>query len=207
MIYNVYGGTMKKVITIIMILLCFCIITFVVFTKADNNVLTKEEALHLGEEKYLKFLWMVDGAFNSERLNGDFLVNNKRLSDEDKVFTCKYKNNKTSECVGNNFEVEFKKLFSNNINYERVYSDGTIYDWITFKNGDYYFNNLNTCNIKRMELNHSLKVIKIDDKMIIYEVSMNKYSKRDFILIYEDGKWKINTAFYHDLCGMKYFIY
>ena len=172
---------------------------FVILTKASDNVINNREALKIGEDKYLKFLWMVDGAFNKE----EFVVNNKKLNKEEKVFTCKYKNN---ECISNNFESEFKKLFASNITYEKVYSDGISYSWFNYKNGNYYFNNINSCNVNRMSLNQEIKVIKIEDKKIVYEITIDN-RKRDFILVYEDNDWKISTAFYHDLCGMKYFIY
>ena len=190
---------MKKLFTPIIILISLFIILFVLFIKADGIFLTIEEATIIGEEKYLKFLWMVDGAFNSERLKEDFLVNDKKLTNEDKVFTCKYINKK--ECVGNNFEIEFNKLFSKKIDYEKVYSDGAIYTWITNKDNKYIFNNLNTCNINRMNKEQVLKVLDIENNKVIYEVN-----NRKFILIYEDNEWKIDTAYYHDLCGMKYYI-
>ena len=196
MIYNYIGDFMKK---LLLSIICLIIIIFLVIVKANDDVIDKEEAIKIGEDKYLKYLWMVDGAFNKE----EFTVNNIKLNNEDKVFTCKCQNN---ECIGNNFESEFKKLFESNITYEKVYSDGISYSWINYKNGKYYFNNINTCNVNRMSLNQELKVTKIEDKKIVYEITIDN-RKRDFVLIYEDNDWKINTAFYHDLCGMKYFIY
>lgn len=190
---------MKRLFTPIIILIILFITIFVLFINTNGIILTIEEATIIGEEKYLKFLWMVDGAFNSERLKKDFLVNDKKLTNEDKVFTCKYINK--IECVGNNFESEFNKLFSKKIDYKKVYSDGAIYKWITNKDGKYIFNNLNTCSINRMDINQELKVIKIFNNRVIYEVNNKK-----FILIYEDNEWKIDTAFYHDLCSMKYYI-
>jgi hypothetical protein len=186
---------MKKQGLLIIVLMFLSVIMFLLFTKAANN----DDLLKLCEEKYLNFLWMVDGAFNK----AEFVVNNKKLNSKDKVFTCKYQNN---ECIGNNFESEFKKLFARNITYEKVYSDGISYSWINYKNGKYYFNNINTCNVNRMSLNQKLDVTKIEDKKIVYEITIDN-RKRDFVLIYEEDDWKINTAFYHDLCGMKYFIY
>ena len=187
------------------------IVFFVQYIKADNIVLTKEKALHLGEEKYLMFLWMVDGAFNSERFKEDFTVNGKKLSDNNKLFTCKYKNKKSSECIGNNFESEFKKLFSSRIDYEKVYSDKKIYSWMSFENGKYLFNSLATCNINRMNTNQELKVMNISDTRITYEVlfkdnQISHILKREFVLVLEDDEWKVSRAFYHDLCGMRYTI-
>lgn len=203
---------MKRMIIFIVLLTSIVVLISVIIIKADNEVLTKEKALSLGEEKYLKFLWMVDGAFNNERLNEEFTVNDKKLSNDEKIFTCKYKNNKSIECIGNNFDKEFNKLFLRKINYQKVYSDGLLYSWITIKDGQYVFNNLNSCNINRMGVNHKLTVMNIDDKKIIYEVlftnrQTNKIIKRDFVLELEDNEWKISSAFYYDLCGMRYTIY
>lgn len=176
-----------------------------------NKVLSSSEALALGIDKYLKFLWMVDGAFNDERLNEEFVVNNKRLNEEDKIFTCEYKNTKSKECIGNNFETEFRKLFSKNINYEKVYTDQTIYSWISYKNEKYIFENLNNCNVDRMGINHNIKVVNIKNDKIIYEILFeNRQShlinKKYFKLVNEDNEWKIGSAFYYDLCGMRYTI-
>lgn len=203
---------MKKLFVPITILFAIAIISFVIITKASDNTLTKDKALYIGEEKYLTFLWMVDGAFNSSKFNEDYSVNGKSISKEKQIFTCKYLNKKAKECVGNNFESEFRKLFSKKIRYEKVYSDGAIYSWITIKNNKYMFNNADTCNINRMGIKHNLKVSSINPDRIVYEVSFenrqtNKINKRDFILIKEDYEWKISSAFYYDLCGMKYYIY
>ena len=200
---------MKKVFIPIVFLISLSIILFVVFTKANAKLLSSNEALNIGEEKYLKFLWMVDGAFNNDRLKEEFTVNDKKLSNDDKVFVCKYK--KKNECIGNNFESEFSKLFSKNIDYSKVYSDGVTYSWISIKDGEYIFNNLNSCSINRMGINHILKVKKILSDKIIYEVEFtnrgaNQEMKRSFELILEDNEWKINYAFYYDLCGMWYTI-
>ncbi len=202
---------MKKVFIPIVFLISMSIVTFIIFTEAKKGVITNEKALELGEEKYLKFLWMVDGAFNSERLNEDFLVNDKRLSNEDKVFTCKYKHKNDVECVGNNFEKEFKKLFSKDINYKNVYSDGLDHTWYEYRDGNYIFSNLNSCGVNRMGINQQIKVINITNDKIMYQVNFkddmtNKEITRNFSLILEDDEWKINMAYYYDLCGMKYYI-
>ena len=200
---------MKRMVIIIITIVSLLIITLAVYIKFDINTMTYDEIVKLGEEKYLKFLWMVDGAFNDARLKEELLVNGKKLSEEDKVFTCEYENK--TECVGNNFESEFKKLFKSSINYMKVYSDSKVYSWLSIKNDKYIFNNLNTCNISRMGINHELKVKMIYYDKIIYEVSFsnrrtNQTTERNFILILEDNEWKIDTAYYHDLCDMNYTI-
>ena len=68
MIYNIFVIIMKKIFIPSIILILLGIIMFVIFTKADNIILSKEEALKIGEEKYLKFLWMVDGVFNTDEV-------------------------------------------------------------------------------------------------------------------------------------------
>ena len=199
---------MKKLFIPIVFLNSLLILSFA----NPNIVLTNNEALHIGVDKYLKFLWMVDGAFNSERLKEDFIVNGEKIKEDSKLFTCKYKKSNSKECIGNNFEKEFNKLFSKNISYQKVYTDEAIYSWILYKDEKYIFKNLNNCSTNRMGLNHSIKVIDNNKDKIIYEVMFeNKAShlinKKDFTLIKEDNDWKISTAFYYDLCGMHYTIY
>ena len=211
MIYNYIGDYMKKVVVPILFLVSLSIILFVVFTKANINNIPDDEAIKIGEEKYLKFLWMVDGAFNSERYNGDFTVNGKSLDNKDKIFTCTYQKKNNNECIGNNFEEEFNSLFSSNIHYDTVYGDGNVYIWYEYKDGKYIFNNLNNCSINRMDLNHKLEIEKIKENELIFIVNfnnseLNSINNKRFILIKEDDDWKISKAFYYDLCDMKYYI-
>ena len=189
----------------IIFLISLSIMSFVTSTIAKNTLLTFEDAIKIGEEKYLRFLWIVDGAFNSERYNEDFTVNGKVLDKEEILFTCQYKDKKSNECVGNSFPEEFRNLFSERISYDDVYSDGITYSWYTYQDDKYIFNNSSNCSVKRMSFDHKLKVIKIKKDMIIYEVSFdnNKYIK-DFVLVKEDKEWKISKAFYHDLCELRY---
>ena len=200
---------MKKVFVPIISLIISSILSYVVFT--NTNLLSENKALDIGEEKYLEFLWIVDGAFNSERFDSDYLVNGKSLSNDNKTFTCKYKNKNDKECLGNNLDIMFKSLFSNKITYDNVYSDGAIYTWYYFDNGKFIFNNLDNCQINRMPLNQEIKIIKIESDKITYQVSYeNSKSKeknyQDFILILENNEWKIVKAYYHDLCEMDYHI-
>ena len=200
---------MKKIIVPIVFLVCLSTVSFIIFIKADD-LISNEEAIKIGEEKYMKFLWLVDGAFNNERMNGEFIVNGKKMNNKDKVFTCKYQKNNI-ECVGNNFEKEFSNLFSNNIRYDNVYSDGNIYSWYKYQNNKYVFNNLNNCNINRMGLNHKLNVDMISKDELIYDIvfidnQIEHVNKKKFILVLENNEWKISKAYYHDLCGMNYYI-
>lgn len=197
---------MKRVFIPLLVIISLSVVSYI----KPNEVLSSSEALDLGIDKYLKFLWIVDGAFNNEKLNEEFLVNNKKLKEEDKIFTCKY-SIKSKECIGNNFEIEFKKLFSKNISYEEVYTDGAIYSWISYKDGKYMFNNLDNCNINRMGINHNIEVVDIKSNRIIYKVSFENrrshlINKRKFELVKENNEWKISEAFYYDLCSMRYAI-
>ena len=170
--------------------------------------MSNEEALSLGEEYYLKFLWMVDGAFNPDK--EDFIVNGKTIKDEDKVFSCKL-NKKDNTCMGNNFEEEFNKTFANNINYDDVYSDGKIYTWYTYKDGKYIFNDLNNCSIDRMPINQEIKVNDITRDNLVFKVTMKdassiKEKNYTFSLVLEKNGWRINKAYYRDICGLDYYI-
>ena len=200
---------MKRVFIPVLFLIGLSIVSFI---KPNEEILEYNDALKIGINRYLKFLWMVDGAFNNERYNEEYVVNGNKMSDDDKIFTCKYKNRKRKECVGENFEQEFENLFSKNINYESVYGDQAIYSWVTYDKGKYIFKNLNSCNIDRMGINHHIEVTNIKSDVITYEVSFEgrqsgKVNKRKFILNLENNEWKIRRAFYHDLCGMRYVVY
>ena len=54
------------VVVVGLVLLCS---KFFRLNRSVGNVEDKNEALSIGENKYLEFLWMVDGAFNYERYN------------------------------------------------------------------------------------------------------------------------------------------
>ena len=194
---------MKKVTIQLCFLISLGVMSFVLMTTAKGTMLTNEQALLLGESKYLKFLWIVDGAFNNERFNEDFIVNGKKLDNKDIVFTCKY--NKTNVCIGNNFKEEFNNLFSKNIKYDDVYSDGITYSWYRYEDNKDIFNNMDSCNVNRMNLEHSLKVIKINKDVVFYEVSFDDSKHvKEFNLVLEGNEWKISKAFYHDLCELRY---
>lgn len=194
---------MKRVVIIPVI--SIIVMSFVHLVSADP-LLSASEALAIGENAYLKFLWMVDGAFNDQRFNYSFKVNNKMLGKEDKKFKCKYTN--LINCVSNNFEKEFDILFASKVDYDEVYGDGVLHTWYEKKNNEYIFKNINTCNYQRMSENHKLSVLKIERGKITYKITFdnNNYIKREkiFVINYEDGKWKIARAYYHDLCGIDY---
>ena len=194
---------MKKILLILLVI----VLGFIGILYYNRKpILNRDEAMILGEEKYLTFLWMVDGAFNDEKLGYSIKVNNHELKDENKSFKCVYQNDKKS-CISKNLEEEFKKIFSSSITYKDVYSDGVSNSWYERKNNKDIFINLDTCNIKRMSQEQMIDVDKIEPGRITYVVYFNK-NDRDhnklFILVYEDGDWKISSAYYHDLCGMDY---
>ena len=49
----------------------------------------KDDALSIGEQKYLEFLWLVDGAFNDAKYKETIAVNDITIQDENKKFSCK----------------------------------------------------------------------------------------------------------------------
>ena len=202
---------MKKQGLLIMFILCLSIISFLFIIKASDTKLNNRDLLSIGEEKYLKFLWMVDGAFNNQMLKEEFTVNGKKINNKDLKFSCNYKKNNKNTCEGNNFLEEFYNLFSSSIKYDHVYGDGLTYSWIKNDNNKFYFTNPNDCNIKRMGLNHILSIKEITDNELVFNVnydnSIYKHTYNcDFVLIYENNDWKIKEAYYYDLCGMEYHI-
>ena len=198
---------MKKIIILIISSIFIATILYVVFTKADYVQLTKDEALEIGEEKYLEFLWMVDGAFNDSKFDEEFTVNDKKLSDDKKIFTC-VKNKKDNSCIGNNFEKEFERIFSANLNYQQVYGDGISYTWIKYENGKYIFTNIDSCSTIRMNTKQLIRINDINSNQLSFDVSSkdsNDLEKvRSFILVKENNEWKVSRAYYHDICEMDY---
>ncbi len=186
----------------------FIIVTYIISIFVFNNKMNDTDAIKIGEEKYLEFLWVVDGAFNNDL--GGFKVNGKELAKEKKTFTCKY-DKKTNNCIGEGFEDSFKNLFANHLSYDNVYSDGKIYTWYSYEKEKYKFDINHNCSIDRMPLNQELVLEKIEKdtltyKVIFQEENKTKESKNTFELIKENNKWKINKAYYHDLCGLDYYI-
>ena len=196
-----------KRIPIIIISITLSILVFVIFTKATSSM-TEKEALELGEEKYLEFLWMVDGVFNNNQ-EDDFIVNGKVLKSDSKKFTCTYKNKNDDICIGNNFIEEFKRIFSSNLSYDDVYGDGND-PWIKYENGKYVFSYINNCSTSRMSLEQNIKLDSISNNKLTFNVTSlndtNKTKTKQFILIREDNDWKISKAYYHDICEMNYYI-
>ena len=202
---------MKREGILILVVMYLSILFFMIFTKAGNSNLSNDETLKIGEEKYLKFLWMVDGAFNEERIGGEFIVNGKTLNKDKKIFTCKYSKKDNKTCVGNNFQEEFNNLFASNIKYDHVYSDKMTFSWYKYKDGKYYFTNPNNCNIKRMSLEQKITVQEILDDKVIYNIvyendDYNRMNYLYFVLVNEENDWKISEAYYYDLCEMYYHI-
>lgn len=203
----------KRKLGIILIIVLFLSIGLIVFNlyHGTPTLITDEEALKIGEEKYQQFLWIIDGVFNSSRYKENYFVNGKEIQEENKLIVCKYLNKKS--CVVDNFEKEFASLFARSIRIDNVYGDGLSFRWYEENNHHYTFTNMNTCSISRMGLYHKLEVVEIKDDKIVYQVSFNdvinndeRLLKKKFILIQEDNNWKISKAYYHDLCHMDYFI-
>ena len=191
----------SKIVILLIVFLIIVSIFLLSFFHHDNPLM-------IGEEKYLEFLWMVDGAFNNERYQESFKVNGREISKESKSFYCAYKDNNNT-CLGYNFEKSFANLFASNITYDMVYSDEKTFSWYKMIDNNYYFTNLTSCSIDRMSLNQTMKVMDVTNKKMTYVISyhegINEY-ERKFVLIKEDRKWKISEAYYHDLCHMDYYI-
>ena len=201
---------MQKQNMLILVLLFISIIVYIVYTKASASNISEEYAIKIGEEKYLKFLWIVDGAFNEERMGGEYSVNGKKLDKSDKSFSWKKKKKNKDTCVNKNFYEEFRKLFTNNIRYDYVYGDGMTYSWIKYENDKYYFTNPNNCSTNRMGLEHKLTIREIHDDKIVYNVTYDSHHNHpysnEFVLINDKDEWKISEATYYDLCEMEYHI-
>lgn len=181
------------------------IIIYVLF----NPLLDYEEALLVGEEKYLDFLWMVDGAFNEEKYHESFSVNGKTKVNS--KFTCKYSLKNKNLCISENFLDSFENLFSSKIHHDTVYGDGTSYGWYDEKSGKYIFNNANSCSSGRMPIKHRLEPLQIERNKITYIVSFEeddlhtpRTMEKIFILKRENRVWKVAFAYYHDPCYMDY---
>ena len=121
----------------------------------------------------------------------------------------KNKNDKT--CIGNNFEEVFHNLFASSITYNDVYSDDSENGWLKYEKGKYLFTNINTCNVRRMNLNQTIKIFKIEKDKLLFDVLMEdsdyqNNQSREFVLVKENNLWKISRAYYEDLCEIKYSI-
>ena len=200
---------MKKLYVGILIIMLLSALSFTILTSADKSLLSKDEALIVGEEKYLTFLWMVDGAFNDKRYEYSFMVNGKELGDDKKIFTCDYPKNNKKTCLSKNFESSFHKVFASNVTYDDVYSDKVSFSWYEKKDNEYKFTNMNSCNAYRMGKEHNLNVISIAKRKLFFRVTFkddrnNRVFDKMFILNYEDNDWKVSKAYYHDPCYMDY---
>lgn len=204
---------MKKTLLFIGILIFLSCISYIIFVEAIP-FLDYDEALLVGEEKYLEFLWLVDGAFDTKEQ--PYIVNGKELKEENKTFKCIYKNNKKS-CIAKNFKETFDNLFSHTISYEKVYSDGVSFSRMNKKEDDYIFTVINTCNISEMPKIQTLEVINIERGKVEYRISFEENMKsgnksltrnynKKFVLVYENKLWKISKAYYHDYCDLDYYI-
>ncbi len=209
----------KKVLLIILVVVIVILAIFLLTRKGENGgsiIFDKDDTLAIGEKKYLQFLWLVDGAFNNERYKEEFTINNRKMSDSNKKFTCSYGESK-KKCVASNFEEEFKDLFSSKITYNKVYGDGQAFYWYEKLDNKFYFTNVNSCNASRMNTKQEMKLKEETSDKIVYTISFsddvksgiykgeNKF-ERNFVLVKEDGKWKVSEAYYHDPCYMDYYI-
>lgn len=213
-------------IIIIVLIIIVALILFLTNKKSDNNqgngsgdegtpfVPDSDNALSLGEGKYLEFLWIVDGAFNDSRFKESIKVNGKVMNDSDKKFVCNYEEG-SDECLSKNFEEAFASVFASNLKYDDIYGDGLAYRWYTKAGDDYFFKNINTCNGERMSTDQKLELVEETKDKITYKVSYTDKiafgifkgdhpTEKDFVLVKEGSNWKVSSAFYHDPCYQSY---
>ena len=209
----------KKHIILFAIFICLSIIIILMCKTSSNNnnteyVRDNKDAISIGEMRYLEFLWMVDGAFNYERYdNKDFTINGKKL-EKKPDFRCIYdKNMKT--CQATNFENSFNKVFASNIDMNKVYGDGAVIKWYEKNDNGYTFSNINNCDAMRMNLNQQLKVVETTKTKNTYQVTYDEeltsgpykgkyHYEKEFVLVKENGDWKVSKAYFHDPCYMEY---
>lgn len=210
----------NKMIYIILAIISVIVLFVYLFTgdkpiiSTGFRLLSDEEAVSVGTKKYLEFLWMVDGAFNDSRYEGRIKVNNQEFDESTAIFVCKY--DKAKEwCKGEKFEEAFRKVFSSDITYNDVYGDGLAVYWYEKRGDGYFFQNSNGCNIERMSLDQTLELIEKEKNQLTFKISyvdnvkagafQGEHKKvRDFVLIKENGEWKVSKAYYHDLCFQDY---
>lgn len=175
-------------------------------------LLTEEEALDVGVNKYLAFLWIVDGIFNTDD-NFTYVVNGKELTDENKIISCRNDITKDKKCIIDDFETSFKNLFAHNIDYQKVTGDDMSSISVSIKDNQYTFKNISLCNEYHMGRLHHLKIESIERNKIVYQVSFEDESigkvigrtyEKTFVLVNENRTWKISKAYYHDSCHMDY---
>ncbi len=169
--------------------------------------------LEIGINKYLEFLWMVDGVFNKEKYhNEEFTVNGESLSNH--TFKCEFNSDK-SRCKGINFIDNYNKLFSKKVNINLVYGDGVALRWYDKIDDDYYFNIQNTCDVSRMNSKQNIILKENSNNKLVFRVYFYETVKdglfmgnhtfdKEFTLVKEDGEWKVSKAYYHNPCYMEY---
>lgn len=215
--------TCNKFIYIILIIIIIIVITIYFVTKNNSNyfyngnnfIYENDDALSLGEKKYLEFLWLVDGAFNDSRYNTHIKVNNKEVNLSKFNFSCKY-DEKKEWCKSENFESAFSSVFASNITYNEVYGD-IAYVWYEKRKDGYYFKNPTGCDAARMSDNQTIELVKEEKDKLTFKVQYVDNMKsgiykgehkttREFVLVREGNEWKVSKAHYHDLCFQDYYI-
>ena len=168
------------------------------------------DEVKIGVNKYLEFLWMIDGAFDKTKTK--FEVNGEKINDLS--FKCEYRGT-NDKCYGVNFEENYNKLFSNKVSMNRVYGDGVSLKWYDKIDGEYVFYVKNSCNVGRMNTKQSLILTEKTSKELKFKVYYNEnissgffkgehaYDK-EFVLVKEDGSWKVRKAYYHNPCYIEY---
>ena len=196
---------MKKywIIVISLIIFVLSIFTFLRF-----KGLSIDDAISLGENKFLEFTWITYGAFNDDE---NITINGKRLNDSHKIITCEAINGK---CFVRDFEQVYHRLFSKKVEMKKVYGDKFSFNWYEVIDNQYYFNYPKNCSIHSVIKDFSLKLVSNTFNKIVYEIEYldegishdqeKRKAVKQFILVKEDNDWKIAEAFYRDVCMMSY---
>lgn len=198
---------MKKylILVIVIVLLLSLFLAFYIFNKEENienenNLLTEQEALVLGKDKYEKINTYIINILSIEKDN--------YVTESDIKFY-----------YYENLETEFNKLFSKKINLNNLfleYDTNNLSDSATNltyikKNNSYYVDNVCRSGGANNTFDN-LKVVNITDNIINYTYDIkslfdscvedcDKTFNKEMQLIKENDEWKINKISIPNKCG------
>ncbi len=178
-----------------------------------EDIITEQkdtDEIKIGINKYLEFLWMVDGAFDTSK--NKFEVNGEKINDLS--FKCEYRGT-NDKCYGVDFEENYNRIFSKQVSINRVYGDGVSLKWYEKVGNDYVFYPPKSCTVKRMNLKQSIILKEKTSKELKFLVYYNEtvdsgffkgnhQYEKEFVLVKEDGSWKVRKAYYHNPCYIEY---
>ena len=170
------------------------------------------DEVKIGIAKYQEFLWMVDGAFYNPKNDNAYEINGNKS--DSLSFKCEYRGT-NDKCYGVNFEENYNKVFSNKVSINRVYGDGVSLRWYEKKDNEYVFRPAKNCTVEKMSSKQSLVLKEKTSKELTFTVyykesvsdgpfqGEHSYEK-EFVLVKEDGTWKVRKAYYHNPCYVEY---